>query len=91
MTAIFKFILNLLFYSSNSYIKKFRILCPTVLIDCRNSPEINDLIDSIDLNNKKTLLELSLQMRFYKIKNIWYNIRLSHIYTYWNTKKNKTN
>ena len=70
MNAIFKFILNLLFYLSNSYINKFRLLCPSILIDCRNSPEINDLIDSIDLINKNTLEELSLQMQFYKILNI---------------------
>ena len=70
MRAIFKFILNILFFASNSRIKNFCVLSPSTVIDCRMSPEINNLINSINLSNNKSLEKLSLQMQFYKIENI---------------------
>ena len=70
MNTIFKFILNILYHVSNSRIRKFCLLSPYTLIDCRKNPEINNLINNIDFNNNTSLEELSLQMQFYQIVNI---------------------
>ena len=70
MNAIFKFILNILFYISNSKINKFCLLSPNTLMDFRMSPDVGYLIDSINLGKNRHLVDLSLQMQFYKIDNI---------------------
>lgn len=70
MNTIFKFILNALFHLSNSIIRKFCLISPKTIIDCRKDPEINSIINNIDLNNNHNLEELSLQMQFYQIVNI---------------------
>ena len=70
MNSIFKFILNILFYVSNTRIKKFCLLSPNTLIDCRSDPEINRLINGLNINNNPFIEELSLQMQFYKIVKI---------------------
>ena len=70
MIVIFKFILNILFYVSNTRIKKFCLISPHTPIDCRTDPEINNLINNINYNNNKSLEELSFHMPFYQIVNI---------------------
>ena len=70
MNAIFKFILNILFYVTNTKIKKFCLLSPNTLIDCRSDPDINYLISDLNINNNPFLEDLSLQMQFYKIVNV---------------------
>ena len=70
MNAIFKFILNILFYVSNTRIKKFCLLSPNNILDCRSDPEINRLINGLNINNNPFIEEFSLQMQFYKIINI---------------------
>ena len=70
MISIFKFILNILFYVSNTRIKKFCLISPNTPIDCRTDPEINHLINNIDYNNNNSLEELSFHMPFYQIVNI---------------------
>ena len=71
--VILKFILNILFLVDNkkSLIKKLVILSPKTSFDSRNMSNIENVIDSIniDLNNKQ-INELSLQFQFYQIKNI---------------------
>ena len=70
MNAIFKFILNILFYVSESYIKKFCLLSPNTIIDSRKNLYIKDLINSINFNNNPLLDDLSIQMQFFQIVNI---------------------
>ena len=70
MNTIFKFILNVLFFVSNTRIRKFCLLSPSTLIDCRTDPQINHLISNMNLNNNTALEELSLHMQFYQIVNI---------------------
>ena len=72
MNAIYKFILNLLFFISKSSIKKFVLLAPNNIIDGRTNPNINDIMNGIKINNNSNnfLENLSLQMQFYKIVNI---------------------
>ena len=71
MNAIFKFILNILFYITNTKIKKFCLLSPNILLDCRSDPDINDLINDLNINNNPFLEDFSLQMQFYKIVNMY--------------------
>ena len=70
MIIIFKFILNILFYVSNTRIKKFCLISPNTPIDCRTDPEINHLINNINYNNNNSLEELSFHMPFYQVLNI---------------------
>ena len=70
MNAIFKFILNILFYVSNSKIKKFCLISPHTVIDCRVNPAINNLIKGINYEDNKCLEVLSLQAQFNKIDYI---------------------
>ena len=70
MDAIFKFILNLLYYVSNSKIRQFCIISPHTVIDCRVNPAINNLIKGINFDDNKYLENLSLQVQFYKIEYI---------------------
>ena len=70
MIGIFKFILNVFVFVSNTKIKNFCILSPSTVIDCRMNPDINNLINSINLNKNTSLEKLSLQMQFYRIENI---------------------
>ena len=56
MISIFKFILNILFYVSNTRIKKFCLISPNTPIDCRTDPDINHLINNINnflIHNKR--------------------------------------
>ena len=70
MDAIFKFILNLLYYVSNSRIQQFCLISPNTVIDCRVNPAINNLIKGINFDDNKYLENLSLQVQFYKIEYI---------------------
>ena len=73
LIVIIKFILNILFLVDNrqSKIKKLVILSPKTIIDSRSILNIQDFIDTIDIDKKnKTIKELSIQMQFYKISNI---------------------
>ena len=73
LMVILKFILNILYLVDNqkSLIKKLVILSPKTIIDSRHMINIENIIDSInmDLNNKQ-INELSLQFQFYQIKSI---------------------
>ena len=73
LNVIFKFLLNILFLidNKNSKIKKLVIISPNTLIDSRSVIEIENMIDSINLDkNNKIIKELSIQMQFYQINNI---------------------
>ena len=70
MNSIFKFILNILYFVTKSKIKKFCLLSPSTEVDCRKNPDINYLINKINVNRNIYLENLSLQMVFYKIDNI---------------------
>jgi hypothetical protein len=70
MDAIFKFVLNILYYVSNSRIQQFCLISPNTVIDCRVNPTINNLIKGINFDDNKYLEFLSLQVQFYKIEYI---------------------
>ena len=70
MIAIFKFILNILFFVSKSRIKKFCLLSPNTIIDSRKYIYINDIINSINFSSNPLLEDLSVQLQFYQIVNI---------------------
>jgi hypothetical protein len=70
MDAILKFILNLIYYVSNSRIQQFCLISPSTVIDCRVNPAINNLIKGINFDDNKSLEVLSLQAQFYKIEYI---------------------
>ena len=70
MIAIFKFILNILFFVSKSRIKKFCLLSPNTIIDSRKYIYINDIINSINFSSNPLLEDLSIQLQFYQIVNI---------------------
>ena len=59
-----------LFFVTRTKIKKFCLLSPNILLDCRNNPNINDLINDLNINNNPFLEDFSLQIQFYKIVNI---------------------
>lgn len=70
MDAILKFILNILYYVSNSRIQQFCLISPNTVIDCRVYPTINNIIKGINFDDNKHLEILSLQVQFYKIEHI---------------------
>ena len=70
MNLIFKFIMNALFLVSKRRIKKFCLLSPSTKIDYRINPDINYLLNNININNNIYLENLSLQLKFYKIEKI---------------------
>ena len=71
MNSILKFIINMLFLIFNtSKFKKICLLCPKTIFDKRKIPDINNIIDNINIENSLLLKELSLQFQFYNITNI---------------------
>ena len=73
LTVILKFILNIFFLvdSPNSKIKKLKIIAPKIILDPKTLIEIEDIFDSIDLNeSNKTIKELTVQLQFYRISNL---------------------
>ena len=71
MTSILKFILNVLFYYLNSTkIKKLCLLSSNTILDNRRNPNVNKIIDSININEYSLLTDLSLHFQFYQISNI---------------------
>jgi hypothetical protein len=73
LTVILKFILNIFFLvdSPNSKIKKLKIIAPKIILDPTTLIEIEDIFDSIDLNeSNKTIKELTVQLQFYRISNL---------------------
>ena len=71
MTCILKFILNVIFYYLNSTkIKKLCLLSSNTILDNRRNPNINKIIDSININEYSKLTDLSLHFQFYQISNI---------------------
>ena len=73
LIGITKFILNILFLVDNkkSKIKKLVILSPKTILDSRSMLNIEEFIDTIDMDNKnKNIKELSIQTQLYKIINI---------------------
>jgi len=71
MTCILKFILNVIFYYLNSTkIKKLCLLSSNTILDNRRNPNINKIIDNININEYSKLTDLSLHFQFYQISNI---------------------
>ena len=70
INAIYKFILNSLFFISRSSIHKFVLLAPDIIIDGRTNPNFNKLMEGLKISNNRFLASLSLQMQFYQIINI---------------------
>ena len=71
MTCILKFILNVIFYYLNSTkIKKLCLLSSNTILDNRRNPNINKIIDSININEYSKLIDLSLHFQFHQISNI---------------------
>ena len=73
LNGILKFILNILFLidSKQSKIKKLIILSNRTILDSRSIQNIEDIIDTINIDKKnKNIIELSIQLQFFKINNI---------------------
>ena len=73
LIGITKFILNILFLLDNrkSKIKKLVILSPKTILDSRSILNIEEFIETIDIDNKnKIIKELSIQMQIYNINNL---------------------
>lgn len=70
MNAIYKFILNILFFVSKQKIEKFCIFSPYTVIDTVTNPGIDNLINSINFNKNKYYEELTLQMQFFNLESI---------------------
>ena len=73
MNTIFKFLMNLLFLvdNPNSRIEKLIILSPRTKFDSRFLPSIDNILEDINFNeNNKYLVELSLHLQIFMIKNI---------------------
>ena len=73
LNSILKFILNILFLAGKqkSKIKKLVILSPKTVFDSRTLLNIEDIIDTIDIDNKnRAIRELSIQVQFFRIHNI---------------------
>ena len=71
MMVIIKFILNCLFYFFNNIkIKKICILSPRTILDKRQFPIIDQIINGITISNNSLLTDLSLHFQFYQISNI---------------------
>ena len=71
MNSILKFILNILFYfSNNKTIKKFCLLSPSSVINNKLISNIDNIINSINIENAPLLSDLSIQIQLYHIENI---------------------
>jgi hypothetical protein len=68
---LIKFILNIIFLIDNKKIKKLTILAPSIVLDERILPRINEFFSEIDINKgENDLIELNLQIQLYKIIDI---------------------
>ena len=68
---LIKFILNIIFLIDNKKIKKLTILAPSIVLDERILPRINEFFSEIDINKgENDLVELNLQIQLYKIIDI---------------------
>ena len=68
MNAILKFILNILYYASNSKkIVKLCLLSPNSSFNSKLNPNINNIISSINISNAPLLTHLSIHFQFYHI------------------------
>jgi hypothetical protein len=68
---IIKFILNIIFLVDNKNIKKLTISAPSIVLDERILPRINEFFSEIDINKgENDLIELNLQIQLYKIVDI---------------------
>ena len=73
LNGILKFILNILFLAdnTNSKLKKLVILSSRTILDSRSIQNIEDIIDTINIDKKnENIKELSIQLQFYEINNI---------------------
>ena len=73
LNGILKLILNILLLidNKNSVITQLAILSPKIIIDSRSMPNVEDIIDCINIEkNNKTIKELTMQMQLYQINNI---------------------
>ena len=71
MNTILKFILNILYYASNSKkITKLCLLSPNSSFNSKLNPNINNIINSINITNAPLLTDLSIHFQFYHIKDI---------------------
>ena len=60
---LIKFILNIIFLIDNKKIKKLTILAPSIVLDERILPRINEFFSEIDINKgENDLIELNLQI-----------------------------
>ena len=73
VVPIIKFLLNIIFLNDNesSNIKQLTILAPSIVLDERILPGINKIFSEIDIiKGSNNLIELNLQIQFYKIADI---------------------
>ena len=70
MNALYKFILNILFYVSKNKIIKFCLISSSMVLSSETQPNIDNLLNSININKNKKLEEISIQMQFCNIKSI---------------------
>ena len=65
------YILNIIFLVDNKNIKKLTISAPSIVLDERLLPRINEFFSEIDINKGENyLIELNLQIQLYKIVDI---------------------
>ena len=68
---IIKFILNIIFLVDNKNIKKLTISAPSIVLDERILPRINEFFSEIDIiKGQNDLIELNFQIQLYKIVDI---------------------
>ena len=71
MNSILKFLLNILYYVSNSKkIVKLCLLSPRSSFDSKLNPNINNIINSLNITNSPLLTDLSIHFQFYHIADI---------------------
>ena len=71
MNVILKFILNILYYASNSKtIAKLCLLSPNSSFNSKLNPNINNIMNNINIANSSSLIDLSIHFQFYHITNI---------------------
>lgn len=70
INALYKFILNILFYISKHKIIKFCLISPSMVFSSETKPNIDTLLKSISINKNKKLEEITVQMQFDNIKSI---------------------
>ena len=73
MNTIFKFLMNIIFLVDNpkSHVEKLVILSPSTKFDSRFLPSIENILEDINFeDNNKVLIELSLHLQLFMVKNI---------------------